>query len=75
MAALRGREEREMQTDLFGAPTVEQPKKAQGRAAGVDRGKFAEAMRDARDIRKWTDGPNAPDWRIRRLAQALFDGR
>jgi hypothetical protein len=32
---------------------------------------FSEAMRDAEDIRRWTDGPNAPGWRIYRLAQVL----
>ena len=36
---------------------------------------FAEAMRDAADIRQWTDGPRATQWRIHRLAQALTDGR
>lgn len=36
---------------------------------------FSEAMRDAEDIRRWTDGPNASGWRIYRLAQALCDGR
>jgi hypothetical protein len=32
---------------------------------------FAEALRDAADIRQWTDGSRAPSWRIYRLAQAL----
>jgi hypothetical protein len=32
---------------------------------------FAEAMRDAIDIRQWTDGPRAAPWRVYRLAQAL----
>ena len=32
---------------------------------------LAEAMRGARDIREWTDGPRASSWRIYRLAQAL----
>ena len=32
---------------------------------------FEQAMRDARDIREWTDGPRASSWRIYRLAQAL----
>ena len=32
---------------------------------------FAEAMRDAAEIRQWTDGPRAAPWRIYRLAQAL----
>lgn len=32
---------------------------------------FAEALRDATDIRQWTDGPNPPPWRVYRLAQAL----
>ena len=30
-----------------------------------------QAMRDATDIREWTDGPRASPWRIYRLAQAL----
>jgi hypothetical protein len=34
---------------------------------------FAEALRDARDIREWTDGPRASSWRIYRLAQALIN--
>jgi hypothetical protein len=63
--------------------------RAQGRAAAangraIQRGLaapravdpvFAEAMRDARDIREWTDGPRASSWRIYRLAQALINGR
>jgi hypothetical protein len=32
---------------------------------------FAEALRDATDIRQWTDGPNPAPWRVYRLAQAL----
>jgi hypothetical protein len=36
---------------------------------------FAEAMRDATDIRQWTDGPRLAPWRVHRLAQALSDGR
>jgi hypothetical protein len=32
---------------------------------------FTEAMRDAMDIRQWTDGPNLASWRVYRLAQAL----
>jgi len=32
---------------------------------------FAEAMRDAMDIRQWTDGPKPAPWRVYRLAQAL----
>jgi hypothetical protein len=35
---------------------------------------FAEAMRDATDIRQWTDGPRPAPWRVYRLAQALTDG-
>lgn len=31
---------------------------------------WIDAMDDAADIRHWTDGPNAPGWRIYRLAQA-----
>jgi hypothetical protein len=39
-------------------------------------GPFAEAaMRDATDIRQWTDGPKPASWRVYRLAQALTDGR
>jgi hypothetical protein len=63
--------------------------RAQGRAAAangraIQRGlaapkpvdpAFAEAMRDARDIRQWTDGPNPSSWRVYRLAQALFNDR
>jgi len=59
--------------------------RAQGRAAAargraIQRGlaapravdpAFEQAMRDATDIRRWTDGPNAPGWRIYRLAEAL----
>ena len=36
---------------------------------------FSEAMRDATDILEWRLGPNAPGWRVYRLAQALIDGR
>lgn len=36
---------------------------------------LAEAMRDAADIREWTDGPRASPWRIYRLAQALLRGQ
>jgi hypothetical protein len=32
---------------------------------------FAQAMRDAMDIRQWTDGPKLASWRVYRLAQAL----
>jgi hypothetical protein len=32
---------------------------------------FAEAMRDATDIRQWTDRPNPAPWRVYRLAQVL----
>ena len=32
---------------------------------------FAEALRDAADIREWTDGPRPPPWRVYRLAQVL----
>jgi hypothetical protein len=35
---------------------------------------FAEAMRDASDIRQWTDGPKPAPWRVYRLAQALTNG-
>lgn len=35
---------------------------------------FAEAMRDAMDIRQWTDGPKSASWRVYRLAQALKNG-
>jgi hypothetical protein len=34
---------------------------------------FAEAMRDATDIRQWTDGPKPSPWRVYRLAQALIN--
>jgi hypothetical protein len=34
---------------------------------------FSEAMRDAADIREWTDGPRPAPWRIYRLAQALMN--
>jgi hypothetical protein len=34
---------------------------------------FAEAMRDAREIREWTDGPKSAPWRVYRLAQVLCD--
>jgi hypothetical protein len=33
---------------------------------------FREAMRDAREIREWTHGPNVPGWMVYRLAQALM---
>ena len=36
---------------------------------------FAEALRDAAEIRQWTDGPRPAPWRIYRLAQALVDDR
>jgi hypothetical protein len=35
---------------------------------------FAQALRDAADIREWTDGPKVASWRIYRLAQALMNG-
>ena len=35
---------------------------------------FAEAMRDATDVRQWTDGPRPASWRVYRLAQALTNG-
>jgi hypothetical protein len=35
---------------------------------------FAQAMREAADIRQWTDGPRAAPWRVYRLAQALTNG-
>lgn len=35
---------------------------------------FAQALRDAADIREWTDGPRPAPWRIYRLAQALKNG-
>jgi hypothetical protein len=50
----------------------ERPPKAPQRAPR-GRSAFAEAMRDARDIRQWTDGPNPPEGRIRRLAMALLE--
>jgi hypothetical protein len=34
---------------------------------------FAEALRDAAEIRQWTDGPRPAPWRIYRLAQALVE--
>ena len=34
---------------------------------------FSEAMRDATDIRLWTDGPEPALWRVYRLARALID--
>ena len=36
---------------------------------------FAQALRDAADIREWTDGPRPAPWRIYRLAQALINDR
>jgi hypothetical protein len=43
-------------------------------AAPVKDAAFLEAMRDARDIVEWRLGPDAPGWRVFRLAQALIDG-
>ena len=34
---------------------------------------LSEAMHVAEDVVKWRVGPNAPGWRIARLAQALVD--
>ena len=34
---------------------------------------FEEAMREAKEILTWRLGPNAPGWRIYRLAQALIE--
>ena len=49
--------------------------KARTQASGVSKDPaLAEAMRDAADIRQWTDGPRAPPWRIYRLAQVLKNG-
>ena len=54
------RRQRRLQGDLWIAPP---PK--------VDRSIFEAAMRDAADIRQWTDGPRPAPWRVYRLAQAL----
>ena len=57
---------------------IETLAKARGQAKAPARPKdpaFAEAMRDAADIRQWTDGPRAAPWRIYRLAQALANAR
>ena len=35
---------------------------------------FEQAVRDAMDIRLWTDGPRPAPWRVYRLAQALVHG-
>jgi len=32
---------------------------------------FAQAMRDARDIREWTHGPRVAEWRVYELAKVL----
>jgi len=56
---------------------IETLAKARAMASAPTRPKdpaFAEAMRDARDIREWTDGARASSWRICRLAQALVNG-
>lgn len=53
---------------------------AQGRAAAKGAAKprnpaLGEAMRDAEEIRQWTDGPKPAPWRVYRLAQALSGER
>ena len=53
---------------------IETLAKARAQAMAPARSKdpaFAEAMRDAADIREWTDGPRPAPWRVYRLAQAL----
>ena len=57
---------------------IETLAKARGQAAAPARPKdaaFEEALRDATDIRRWTDGPRPASWRVHRLAQALLDAR
>ena len=59
------------QLGLFGRRGLR--KQRRGQAVELARPKdpaFAEAMRDAMDIREWTDG-KPPSWRVYRLAQAL----
>lgn len=66
--------EAEMQTELFGPAPAKvaqtQGRTAKGRVSGR-RSERAEAMRDARDILQWRIGPNPPEWRVERLAEAL----
>ena len=60
------------QLGLFGRRGLR--KQRRGQAVELARPKdpaFAEAMRDAADIRQWTDGPKVASWRVYRLAQAL----
>jgi hypothetical protein len=55
---------------------IEMLAKARAQAMAPARPKdpaFTEAMRDAADIRQWTDGPRVAPWRVYRLAQALCD--
>jgi hypothetical protein len=48
---------------------------AKARAQAMKDPASAEAMRDATDIRQWTDGPKPEPWRVYRLARALIDDR
>ena len=54
----------------FDLPLPQHRRKRQASVRAKD-GAFAEAMRDARDVIEWRLGPNAPEWRIFRLAQAM----
>lgn len=64
------------QLGLFGRKGLRKQRRGQAVAPALPKNPaFAEAMRDAADIREWTDHPRATQWRIYRLAQALTDGR
>ena len=48
---------------------------ARRRQASAKDAALSEAMRAATDIVTWRFGPNAPGWRVHRLAQALTGRR
>jgi hypothetical protein len=50
---------------------IETLAKARAQPARPKDAAFEEALRDAADIREWTDGPRPAPWRVYRLAQAL----
>jgi hypothetical protein len=70
----RGKSKLKQMAEAGNPWAIETLAKARAQALAPARPKdpaFAEAMRDATDIRQWTDGPKPAPWRIHRLAQAL----
>lgn len=59
-----------MEQPSFDLPLPKHRRKRASSAPAIDAA-YAQALRDATDIREWTDGPRPAPWRIYRLAQAL----